>query len=100
MAENQSATRNEILARLRRVEGQIRGIQRMIEENRDCEAVVTQLMAARSALDKASLFVVTHHIQECLGDPSSPGGEKRLDRLIEFFLTLSSYIPESRLSGD
>ena len=47
--------REQVLTRLRRVEGQIRGIQRMIEEERECEAIVTQLMAARAALDKASL---------------------------------------------
>ena len=41
-----------LLARLRRIEGQIRGIQRMLEEDRVCEDIVTQLMAARSSLDQ------------------------------------------------
>jgi DNA-binding FrmR family transcriptional regulator len=82
----------EILARLRRVEGQIRGIQRMIAEQRECEAIVTQIMAARAALDKASLVIVSHHIEECLlrrsGDQEADPA--RLDRIVEFLLRLSS----------
>jgi len=53
--EMREALRAKIGDRLRRVEGQIRGIQRMVEEGRECEAIVTQLMAARAALDKVSL---------------------------------------------
>ena len=55
-----------ILTRLRRIEGQIRGIHRMLEEDRVCEDVVTQLMAARSSLDQAGLLIIDHHIDRCL----------------------------------
>jgi len=55
-----------IPTRLRRIEGQIRGIHRMLEENRVCEDVVTQLMAARSSLDQAGLLIIDHHIDRCL----------------------------------
>ena len=79
--------KDEILTRLRRVEGQIRGIQRMIEENRECEAVVTQVMAARAALDRASLHIMSHHIEHCLMDAGgSPADRAQLDRIISFFL--------------
>lgn len=78
--------KDEILTRLRRVEGQIRGIQRMIEENRECEAVVTQVMAARAALDRASLYIMSHHIEHCLMDAGSPADRAQLDRIISFFL--------------
>ena len=64
-----SETRPEveaILARLRRIEGQIRGIHRMLEEDRVCEDVVTQLMAARSGLDQAGLLIIDQHIEQCL----------------------------------
>jgi len=54
--EMREALHAKIGDRLRRVEGQIRGIQRMVEEGRECEAIVTQLMAARAALDKVSLI--------------------------------------------
>ncbi|MBC7237629.1 MAG: metal-sensitive transcriptional regulator [Chloroflexi bacterium] len=80
--------KNEILARLRRVEGQIRGIQRMIEEERDCEAIVTQLMAARAALDRAGLYIMSHHIERCLTTPEVRGSKDRLERIISFFFRL------------
>ncbi|OGO04913.1 MAG: hypothetical protein A2Y73_06085 [Chloroflexi bacterium RBG_13_56_8] len=77
---------NEILARLHRVEGQIRGIQRMIQEDRACEDIVTQLMAARAALDRTGLIIVTDHIERCLADPSGQTNRDQLQRVIEFFL--------------
>ena len=55
-----------ILTRLRRIEGQIRGIHKMLEEDRVCEDIVTQLMAARSGLDQAGLLIIDRHIEKCL----------------------------------
>lgn len=89
----------QILGRLRRVEGQIRGIQKMIEENRDCEAIVTQLMAARAALDKASLVIITQHLQQCLTQSSNPGEINNLERIMTFFLRLAAPA-ESDKPGD
>ena len=79
----------EVTTRLRRVEGQIRGIQRMIEDERDCEDIITQLMAARAALDKAGLLIVSSHVQQCLRGSSDPELEDGLHRVIELFLKLS-----------
>ena len=61
-----------LLARLRRIEGQIRGIQRMLEEDRVCEDIVTQLMAARSSLDQVGVRLLDHHVERCLCDDESP----------------------------
>ena len=55
-----------LVARLRRIEGQIRGIQRMLEQGRECDDVLTQLMAARSGLDQAGLLIMDRHIERCL----------------------------------
>ena len=79
--ESQSDTKG-IVTRLRRVEGQIRGIQRMLEEDRECELVLTQLMAVRASLDQAGLLLMETHIEKCLlkdlqADPT------RLDELRE-----------------
>ena len=52
--------------RLRRAEGQLRGIIKMIEEERACEDVVTQLIAVRSAIGRATEELVAAHIDECL----------------------------------
>ncbi len=54
------------LTRLRRIEGQIRGLQRMIEEQRECEDLMTQLMAVRSGLEQVSLILLEHHVRDCL----------------------------------
>ena len=61
-----------LLARLRRIEGQIRGIQRMLEEDRVCEDIVTQLMAARSSLDQVGLRLLEHHVERCLCVDETP----------------------------
>ena len=61
-----------LLARLRRIEGQIRGIQRMLEEDRVCEDIVTQLMAARSSLDQVGVRLLDHHVERCLCNDETP----------------------------
>lgn len=77
---------SEILTRLRRVEGQIRGIQRMIEEQRDCEAIVTQLLAARAALDNTGILIIGKHIERCLLSARDGEGSAGLERVMSFFL--------------
>ncbi|MEO8457611.1 MAG: metal-sensitive transcriptional regulator, partial [Chloroflexota bacterium] len=61
-----------LVSRLKRVEGQIRGIQRMLEEDRVCEDIVTQVMAARTALDQVSVRILDHHIQRCMCADAEP----------------------------
>ena len=100
MAERNEEEQAEILARLRRVEGQIRGIQRMIEEARDCESIVTQLLAARAALDKASLLVLSHHLERCLTTPAGQQSRVQLERVIQFFLKFSTVAPETQVPGE
>jgi CsoR family transcriptional regulator, copper-sensing transcriptional repressor len=92
MADEQDSSRALILARLSRVEGQIRGIQRMIEAGRDCQAVVTQLMAARAALDSASLLILNRHLRHCLQDDKS-ADPQQLERILEFLLKLPAAAP-------
>ena len=54
------------LNRLRRLEGQIRGLQSMIESGKDCESVLTQIMAAKSALNQVGLHIIGHSMKTCL----------------------------------
>ncbi len=56
----------ELISRLRRIEGQVRGLQRMIEEGQDCGDIITQLSAARSALDRVGFMILSHRMEECL----------------------------------
>jgi DNA-binding FrmR family transcriptional regulator len=59
-------TRSDVLLRLRRIEGQIRGIHRMVEENRDCRDVVVQLAAVKASIASLNTLVAETYAQECL----------------------------------
>jgi DNA-binding FrmR family transcriptional regulator len=73
----------EITNRLKRVEGQVRGLQRMVEEQRDCEAILTQLMAARAALDRVGLLITDNFVQECITTADVTLARQRLGRVLE-----------------
>lgn len=60
------ALEDDIVRRLRRIEGQARGIQKMLEERRDCEEMLTQTMAMRSALDQVGARLMEYHLDRCL----------------------------------
>ncbi|MFI1728251.1 metal-sensitive transcriptional regulator [Streptomyces acidicola] len=83
-----------VLNRLRRAQGQISGVIRMIEEGRDCEEVVTQLAAASRALDRAGFAIIATGLQQCLTDIEG-GGKPEEDRdamrarLEKLFLSLA-----------
>lgn len=64
-----------VLRRLRRIEGQIRGLQRMIDGERDCEAILTQFAAASVALKQTAAHVVSAHLVECIRAELERGGE-------------------------
>ena len=59
-------TQSEVLLRLRRIEGQVRGIQRMVEENRACGDVVVQLAAVKASVASLNTLVAETYAQECL----------------------------------
>ncbi len=56
----------DITARLRRIEGQVRGVVKMLEEDRECEEMLTQTMAIRSALDNVGARLMEYHMDRCL----------------------------------
>lgn len=56
----------QILDRLARVEGQVRGLRKMLEEQRSCEEVLNQLLAARSGLESAGMLVLDRHLRDCV----------------------------------
>jgi CsoR family transcriptional regulator, copper-sensing transcriptional repressor len=61
-----SGDRQKIVNRLRRIEGQVRGIERMVEEDRYCIDVVTQISAIQAALDKVALGLLEDHARHCV----------------------------------
>jgi DNA-binding FrmR family transcriptional regulator len=71
-----TATKDQLQARLRRIEGQVRGVARMVDEDRYCIDVLTQISAIRAALDKVALGLLDDHARHCLvgghGGPTDP----------------------------
>jgi CsoR family transcriptional regulator, copper-sensing transcriptional repressor len=61
-----SASKDQLEGRLRRIEGQVRGIQRMVDEDRYCIDILTQISAIQAALDKVSLALLDDHAQHCV----------------------------------
>ena len=61
-----STSREQLLKRLRRIEGQVRGVEKMVEEDRYCIDVLTQISAIQAALDKVSLGLVDGHAHHCV----------------------------------
>jgi DNA-binding FrmR family transcriptional regulator len=83
-----SETMASVIRRLRRAQGQIGGVIKMIEEGRDCTDVVTQLAAASRALDRAGFKIIATGLQQCAanGDGTAEADRAQLERL---FLSLA-----------
>ncbi|KAB8128983.1 metal-sensitive transcriptional regulator [Gracilibacillus oryzae] len=67
--------------RIKRVEGQLRGILKMMEENQDCKEVITQLSASRTALDRTMGLIVSSNLVECVRDADEKG--ENTDELVK-----------------
>jgi DNA-binding FrmR family transcriptional regulator len=80
----------EILRRLRRVEGQVQGLQRMLTEGRDCADIAQQVAAARAALDRVAIDLIAAGMEKCvrMDAEGKPQARVNLDRLRKVFLML------------
>jgi DNA-binding FrmR family transcriptional regulator len=79
-ARGYSATKDQLRSRLKRIEGQVRGIDRMVDEDRYCIDVLTQISAVQAALDKVALGLLDDHARTCVAHAE---GEQRLERTDE-----------------
>jgi CsoR family transcriptional regulator, copper-sensing transcriptional repressor len=70
-----SDNKDDYLSRLRRIEGQIRGLQRMIEEDKYCIDILTQVAAATRALQSVALGLLDEHLSHCVTQAAAEGGE-------------------------
>ncbi|MGK9462142.1 metal-sensitive transcriptional regulator [Streptomyces sp. G6] len=79
------------LNRLRRAQGQLAGVIKMIEEGRDCEDVITQLAAVSRALDRAGFSIIATGLQQCMAsdDPQVRDSAQMRARLEKLFLSLA-----------
>ena len=76
-------SKDQLLARLRRVEGQIRGLQQMVEADRYCIDVLTQISAVTKALQSVAVGMLDDHLRHCVADAVSAGGPDGERKLAE-----------------
>ena len=76
----ESDNQKQIINRLRRVEGQLRGIQKMIAEEKDCVNIVTQLSAVRSGIDRTMGIIVAKNLKQCFEHPND-NPEEQLEKM-------------------
>lgn len=82
-------TETEMQLRLRRIEGQIRGIIGMLAEGKSCEQVVTQILAARAAMDRVAIEVLKCHVDETLRDAPPDKARDSVMRAVELLNRVS-----------
>jgi DNA-binding FrmR family transcriptional regulator len=83
MSHGYSADKEAVLKRLKRIEGQVRGIERMVEEDTYCIDVLTQVSAATKALQSVALVLVGDHLNHCVADAIVQGGTQAQEKIQE-----------------
>jgi len=82
-------TKRQALGRLRRIVGQIQGVQRMVEEEKYCVDILLQISAVQGALEQVSKILMTRHIETCVQDSLRAGSERersqKIDELVRVF---------------
>ena len=77
-----------LISRLNRIEGQIRGIRKMVEDDAYCVDILTQLNAAKCSLNSFSKMILGNHIKTCVADDIRSGSEEKTDELVELLQKL------------
>jgi DNA-binding FrmR family transcriptional regulator len=75
--------KDDLLRRLRRIEGQVRGLHQMVEEDRYCIDVLTQVSAATKALQSVAMGMFDDHLRHCVADAVAQGGREADQKLTE-----------------
>jgi len=83
-----ATTHEEQIPRLRKIEGQIRGVQRMIEEERYCIDILNQLQAVDAALKRVEANILRKHLQECVSAAVRTGSEREQDAKLDEIIKL------------
>jgi len=83
---------DKVVNRLKRIEGQVRGLQRMVADDEHCEDILTQLSATRAALDRVGIFLITHKVRECLLDEGDASSEAAVQRALETFQKYAQHL--------
>ena len=88
-------TKRQALARLRRIEGQVQGVQRMLEDDKYCVDILMQIGAIQGALEQVSKMLMTRHIESCVAESLKAGSErergKKIEELVRVFSRHSGF---------
>ena len=84
--------RDEYLKRLARIEGQVRGLQRMITEDKYCIDVLTQVSSATKALQSVALVLMDDHLSHCVAEAAAKGGKVADDKIAEASAAVSRLV--------
>ena len=90
MDEQKIETKEDMLKRLRRIEGQVKGIQKMIEEDKYCVDILTQVAAVRAAINKVGSLILEKHSMTCIENAASSEDKKKA--LSELAKTMQSFM--------
>ena len=83
MAPEKQPEKQKLINRLHRVQGQLRGLERLLGEDADCEAVLTQLTAAKAALEQLGIALISTNLKECAERAES---DEHIDRMLRKYL--------------
>ena len=87
-----SDDKDAVIKRLRRIEGQIRGLQRMVDEDTYCIDVLTQISAATRALQAVAVELLEDHLSHCVADALVGGGTEAEDKVAEALAAISRLV--------
>jgi len=80
---NYRSSKNDILVRLKRIEGQVKGLQRMLEDDKCCSDILVQVAAVRAAINKVGILIFEEHSKTCLKDALNADNNDALENLID-----------------
>lgn len=86
MNNKNELVQKDVLSRLKKIEGQVRGVQKMVEQNRDCSEIVVQLSAIKAAVNTVGINVLGCHLAECINECMAE--KQKVDQTIDQFLTM------------
>lgn len=89
-AHHPEKTKKELVNRLNRIEGQIRGVRRMVEEDVYCDDVLSQIASAQAALEGLGMLLLEHHVKSCVVDQIVEGKNEVIDELMKTIRRLKS----------
>ena len=84
--------KEKILARLRRIEGQVRGLQRMVDEEAYCVDVLTQIASVVSALEKVGTILLKDHVEHCVRESIEKGGAEADEKIEELTAAVERFL--------